>query len=370
MIYIYIIALITVIILIGIGVRLFPKKYDFVIGESGINKVETVRIGGIDQTILVQGEDVTKPVLLFLHGGPSMPMPGVSSRGMDYTIATNTRELVKNYIVVFWDQRGTGKSYHKLIPQDSMNVAQFVSDTIELTDYLRNTYDQEKIFLAGHSWGTIIGLMAADRHPEKYYSYVGISQVVNWTENDRLGLKWAKEEAKRRNHHKALAELNSVGEPPFVQSTDQWTVLRKWQRKFGTLVYTDEHIKHPGLAKITMDMLRSKEYSLKDMFNTLYKGFQLVYTYDFIHELPKIDFARTTPKVKLPVTFIHGTRDVHVFGNLVQDYVEGLDAEQGKQMIWLDQSGHAFHPDDTKKIEQLLIDEQKHLQKNNGNSSK
>src|SRR5690606_29217739 len=97
------VVLVMFILLLGAGVLFFRKRYDFVIGENGINTVEKVRIGGIDQTILIQGEDVTRPVLLLLHGGPSMPIPGVSSRGMDYTIATNTRELVKNFIVVFWD---------------------------------------------------------------------------------------------------------------------------------------------------------------------------------------------------------------------------------------------------------------------------
>lgn len=343
--------------------KFFSKQPDFIIGENGISTVRKVPIGGIDQTILIQGEDLTKPVLLLLHGGPSMPIPGVSSRGSDYTIATNTKRLVENFILIFWDQRGTGKSYHPSIPQDSMNIEQFVSDTIELTDYLRETFEQEKIFLAGHSWGSIIGLMAADKHPEKYYSYVGLSQIVNWTENDRLGLFWAKEEARKRKNHKALDELNSVGEPPFVQSFQQWGVLRKWQRKFGTLIYTDEHIKHPGLAKITLDMFRSEDYTLKDMIHTFHKGFQLVYTYDFINELPYIDFVKTIPKVNLPITFIHGTKDVHVFGSLVEEYFDGLEADHGKQMVWLEQSGHAFHPDDTKKIEQLLIEEIRHIKR-------
>lgn len=341
--------------------KFFSKKHDFIIGEHGISTVDTVTIGGIDQTILIQGVDVTKPVLLLLHGGPSLPLPGVSSRGYDYTIVTNTRQLVKHYILVFWDQRGTGKSYHKSIRQDSMSVAQFVSDTIELTDYLRKRFDQDKIFLAGHSWGSIMGLMAIDRHPEKYYSYVGISQVINWTDNDRLGLNWAKKEAKKRSNNKALAELHAVGEPPFIESFEQWAVLRRWQRKFGTLVYTDKHIKHPGLSKITLDMLRSTEYSLKDMFNTFYRGFQLVYTYDFINDLPQIDFTRSTPKVDIPVTFIHGTKDVHVHGLLVEQYLEGLDTAHGKCMIWLDKSGHAFHPDDTIEIERLLIEELQYL---------
>lgn len=343
----------------------FSNKLDFLISQEGINIVEKVNIGGIQQSILIQADDKTKPVLLFLHGGPSMPLPGVSSRGMDYTIATNIKELVKNYILVFWDQRGTGKSYNKYIPKHTMNVSQFVNDTIELTDYLRKKFKREKIFLVGHSWGSIIGLKAVSQQPQKYYSYVGISQIVDWTENDKLGLIWTKEEAKRRGNDKALKELNSVGEPPFLDSFEQWGVLRKWQRNFGTLIYSNEYIKHPGLFKITMRMLYSKEYSIKDMFNTFYRGFKLVYTHDFINELPEFNFMKTTTKVKIPITFIHGIHDVHVHGELVKEYYEILDADKGKKLIWLKKSAHIFHPDDTKIIENYLIDEHKHLKETN-----
>jgi hypothetical protein len=117
-----------------------------------------------------------------------------------------------------------------------------------------------------------------------------------------------------------LKELNAVGEPPFIESFEQWGVLRKWQRNFGTLIYSDETIKPPGLFNITMEMLYSKDYSVKDMFNTFYKGFKLVYTHDFIKELSNFNFMKSTTKVSFPITFIHGRQDVHVHGELVKEY--------------------------------------------------
>ncbi|WP_240795563.1 alpha/beta fold hydrolase [Aquibacillus halophilus] len=336
------------------------KKDDFVI-ENGISEINSIKIGGINQSILIQGENLTKPVLLFLHGGPSLPLPGVSSRGSNYTIVTDTKELVKHFIVVFWDQRGTGKSYHKSIPKHSMTFSQFVSDTVELTDYLRNRFDKEKIFLVGHSWGSLIGLKAVSEYADKFYSYIGLSQIVSWTENDRLGLLWAKNESKRRNNKKAIRQLNSVGEPPFDKNFKQWGVLRKWQQRFGTIIYSDDLIKGPSLFSITISMLKSKDYSLKDMYHTFYKGFKLVYSDDFIKEIQTINFCETTKKIDIPVTFIHGTKDIHVFGELLQSYYTQLDAVKGKRIIWMDKSGHVFHPEDTSNIERHLIEELKHI---------
>lgn len=339
------------------------KKRDYGISDNGLSSVEKVCLGGVDQCILIQAEDPGKPVLLMIHGGPSLPLPGVSSKGRDYTIVTNTRQLVKKFVVVFWDQRGTGKSYSKSIPQDTMNIEQFVSDAEELTDYLRNRFKQNKIFLASHSWGSTVGLSLAARSPDKFYSYTGFSQIVSWTENDKLALEWIKQEAKRRGNSKALKELESVGKPPFTESFRQWSILRKWQRKFNTLIYTDEHIKHPGLMGVTKTMFQSEVYTFKDIFNTFYRGFKLVYSQRFIEELAANNFMETVKEIDLPVTFIHGSKDYHVNGSLVEQFYEKLNAKH-KRMIWASKSAHAFHPDDSRLNEQYLIEELRHLPAN------
>lgn len=339
----------------------FSRKPDFHIPEDGIDRIDAITLGGIQQSILIQSYSPKNPVLLFLHGGPSMPLPGISSRGKNYTVATNTKELIKHFTVVFWDQRGTGKSYHKDIPQTSMTFEQLVSDAADLTDYLRETFQQNKIFLAAHSFGTLIGMYLVKRHPDKFHSYVGISQIISWTENDREGLEWAKKEAKRRGDFKALNELEAVGDPPFTEGYKQWGVLRKWQMKYSTMVYNDDKIKHPGLAKVSLDMLVSKNYSLKDVFHSFYSGFKLIYTDEFIRNIPKIDVQKDVPSVDVPVTFIHGRKDVHVHAHFVEDYLSTLKTNHDKSFIWMEQSAHLFHPDDTALIEQQLINQLSHI---------
>ncbi|MDZ5472861.1 alpha/beta hydrolase [Bacillus sp. 31A1R] len=339
------------------------KRHDFTIPEGGISSVETIQIGGMEQTILLQGEKQTNPVLLVVHGGPTMPLPGVSSRGRDYTIVTNVKELVKHFIVVFWDQRGTGRSYQKDILPHTMTIDQFVSDANELTDYLRTRFNQPKIFLAAHSWGTTVSLELVSKYPEKFYSYVGLSQIVSWTENDRLALRWIKEEAKRRGHTKALGELNSIGEPPFVESFKQWGILRKWQRKFNTLIYTDDQIKHPGLLGVSKPMFQSDDYTFKDILNSYYYGFKLIYTQNFIEELAERNFMETVKELPIPITLIHGKKDFHVHGILAEQLLNQLYASQGKQFVWVEKSAHLFHPDDTRLIEQYLINELRHIKK-------
>ncbi|MEH7086792.1 alpha/beta hydrolase [Neobacillus drentensis] len=154
---------------------LFSKR-EFTIADEGIDLVDKITLGGVEHSVLIQGNDVTKPLLLFIHGGPCMPVPGVVSRGQDYAVSISTKELVKHFVVVFWDQRGAGKTYHKNTPKESFRVEQYIHDCHDLIDNLRSRFKKDKVYLAGHSWGTIIGLSIASRYPEKLHAYFGISK--------------------------------------------------------------------------------------------------------------------------------------------------------------------------------------------------
>ncbi|MDQ0897578.1 MULTISPECIES: alpha/beta fold hydrolase [unclassified Paenibacillus] len=251
------------------------KKIDFTISRQGISAVEKITIGSVKQSILIQTEKPGSPVLLFIHGGPSMPVPGVSSRGSDYALVMTTKELVKHFTVVFWDQRGTGKSYAKDIPKETMHLKQFISDAHDVTDYLRDRFNQEKLHLVSHSWGSVIALSLAYKYPEKFYSYTGFSQITNWVENDKLSYKWLLERARETNNQKALQELATVGEPPYMESFKQWGVIRKWQFKYNSMFYDAGDKKSVTIFSGLKIMLRSPDYSLMDIYNSLVRGFKL-----------------------------------------------------------------------------------------------
>ena len=193
------------------------KNIDFNISEQGISSIEKIIIGGVKQNNLIQTEKPGSPAPLFIHGGPSIPVPGVSNRGTDYALVMTTKELVKYFTVVFWDQRGTGKSFSKSITKETMHLKQFINDARDVTEYLIDRFDQNKIHLVAHSWGSVIALPLAYKYPERYYSYTGFSQITNWVENDKLSYKWLLEQAKNTNNQKALEKLLDVGEPPYSE---------------------------------------------------------------------------------------------------------------------------------------------------------
>ena len=331
---------------------LFSRR-EFHISDKGIDVVETLRLGEIDQFVLIQGDDITKPILLFVHGGPCMPVPGVVSRGQDYAVSISTKELVKHFVVVFWDQRGAGKTYDKNTPKESFRIEQYISDCQELIDSLRSRFKQEKVYLAGHSWGTIIGLSIAARYPEKLHAYIGISQIINWQENDIICFDWLKHQAEKANDRKTLKKLEELGRPPYLL-LKQWTDFRRPLIKYNSMVYESETVKNPGMLGALKLFLNSREYSMKDILHTLYSSYKLTYTQELIEDFAEINF-KTVKRIETPLAFLHGTKDVHVDGRPVQQYFKELDAPFGKEIVWYEKSSHMFHPDDTKMIEKFII---------------
>lgn len=130
-----------------------------------IASLETVRLGGADQSILIRGWNTRNPVLLVLPGGPGGSYMGEGSRVWG--------ELEKHFTVVEWDPRGVAKSYGALKPTSKITVEQNVSDTIELSEKLRSRFHQEKIYLLGHSGGSIYGIWAIKERPDLYAAYIG-----------------------------------------------------------------------------------------------------------------------------------------------------------------------------------------------------
>ena len=126
-------------------------------------------LGGLDQWVMIRGESVANPPLILLHGGP-----GLSETAF---FRHFNAPLEKSFTVVYWDQRGAGKSFDRNIPRSSMTVEQFISDLDELVDAVCKRLGKTKVAIFGHSWGSALGVLYAARFPEKVAAYVGSGQI-------------------------------------------------------------------------------------------------------------------------------------------------------------------------------------------------
>src|SRR5689334_16282163 len=174
---------------------------------NSIASLEKVNINGTEQWITIRGHDVNKPILLNLGmGGPG---------GGGFATRSLFEPLEKDFVVVSWDEPGTGKSYHA-VPISTLTVDRFIEDAYSLTLYLRERFHQEKIYVYGVSWSSIIGIKLVQQHPELFYAYIGNGQMVNTTENDILGYEFALDYLTKKGDTKRLENLRRNGPPPYT----------------------------------------------------------------------------------------------------------------------------------------------------------
>ena len=294
--------------------------------NGSISVMEEITLGGVKQTIYIRGYDETKPVILFLHGGPGSPE--------SIMVKHYNAPLEKNFIVVNWDQRGCGKSYSPFIPDSTMNAKQFVSDTIELTEYLRKRFNQEKIYLVGHSWGSVLGVYAIRKHPEMYRAYIGVGQVVNLSENERLSYKFTLDEAKRRGDTDALKKLESINEY-YIISKYKLSKLMKQRDilvKYGGALYG--RYNYDLLFKVEL----KGEYSIFDMVTFLLGSYKSI-SQMWPELMQNVKLEKTDTEFKIPVYFFTGAHDYNVPFELTEKYYNIIKAPR-KGIVWFDKSAH------------------------------
>lgn len=299
-----------------------------IVTPNGIQETFDLEIGGIDQWVSVRGKDQSNPLLVFVHGGPASPAMPVS-----WAFQYPWEEY---FTVVQWDQRGAGKTYLANDPEKvspTIEIDQFVDDLVELIDVLRDKYGKEKVVLVGHSWGTIIGLKAALRHPDLVYAYVGIGQVVSVRENERVSFEFALESARREDNQEAIRDLESLvpypGEEPLTR--EEIVLQRKWAQHYGGLTaYRDEDSFYFSLPRL------SPLYDEADR-KAIDKG--SVLTLDkVLQEWAEVDF-REVDEVPFPIMMFLGRHDYTTPSEPTADWLRALKAP-AKHAIWFEHSSH------------------------------
>ena len=306
---------------------------------------EHIRLAVSDTTLdlRLRGTKETNPVVLFLHGGP-----GVCDRQF---VLEDQAPLTDACTIVCLDQRGAGKSYTRAQGKRHMDMELVIQDAIAVIDFLRERFHQEKIYLVGHSYGSYLGVLLAKRVPEKIAAYVGIGQLVNGAENERISYEFVWDEAQKRKDEKAIRDLVRIGAPVngFYQSLDDLTVQRNLMTKYGGAA----HGKQEGIiSSMVLPVLRSPEYTLFDLirfakgaYYNLRELWQQVITCDF---LPSLD------RLEVPVYITAGRFDRNTPPELAKRWLDALDAPK-KEWIWFEESAHSPIREEKEKWNEALL---------------
>ena len=308
----------------------------------GIEELKAVEIGGVKQWISVRGRDRRNPILLFIHGGA-----GESEMPSSWLYQSPWEDY---FTVVQWDQRGAGKTGTAGELEQmalTLTIPRMVADGEEMVEYLRKTYGKPKIFVLGHSWGSVIGLSIARDHPDWLYAYIGMGQMINWTDNERASYAWTLGQARARGNHEAIGELLSISPYPEADGStiSRKTILeRKWAIHFGSLVWGRSDYKYLENA-----MQFSPEYTDSDL---AVRDEQVRLAGKHLYFGP-VDFNGLT-KVDCPVFLFVGRYDHQTPGEVAFRWFSKLSAPK-KQFVWFEDASHELQTEAPGKLLVLLV---------------
>ncbi len=309
--------------------------------EGSIASLEKIELGSYKQTVLIRGKNINNPILLYLHGGPgSSELP---------LVRHFNSALEDHYIVVLWDQRGAGKSYSLFLDAKTLTIDQMLKDTYELVNILRKRFNKKKIYLVGHSWGSVLGLTTVHMHPDLFYAYIGIGQAIDFMEGERISLRYAIDMAKEQNNTKALKQLEKLKDYPVIN--DHWMsdviTERKWLGEFGGVMYGKK-----GMQDLFF-IPRPPEFTLFDFVPFILGNFRSLKSL-----WPQIvqygDFRKLAPELKLPVYFVTGRHDYNVPFTLTAEYYQKVIAPK-KTMVWFERSAHMPNFEEPDKFNDFMI---------------
>ena len=309
-----------------------------IVAPSGIQESYSARIGGVDQWVNVRGQDRANPIILFVHGGPASPLIP--------TLWQFQRPLEEYFTVVNWDQRGAGKTYLAADPAsiaDTIHIERYVEDVIELAEYVRQRYGRTKLILMAHSWGTVPGMRAALQRPDLFHAYVGIGQVINTRDNERLSFEHGLEQARAHGNAAAVRELEAIAPYPGDQPITRERIIaaRKWAQFYGGLSAYRETSKYFFRAPLLSPDYEAAEVCAIDRGNVFSLG-------RLLPEFLEVDFkpVRSFP---IPLVMFMGRHDFTTPSQPTAAWLDQVKAPY-KQGVWFERSSHMIPWEEPGKV--------------------
>jgi pimeloyl-ACP methyl ester carboxylesterase len=304
---------------------------------GSIAEAEFVRLGGLEQWVIIRGESVKNPVLFVLHGGP-----GFSDTTF---LRYYTPELEKAFTVVYWDQRGTGRSYHASIPRSSMTVEQFIADLDELVELVCKRLAKQKGVLLGHSWGSALGVLYAARFPARVAAYVGVAQMGDWPASELASYAKAVAEAERQGNRAVLKKLRAIGPPP--HDADRLFIERRCAEQLRG------GLRPKALWNMARMLIGAPETSLCDLRATM-RAFRFSIE-SMWPEVSHLNLMDAVPALEVPVVMMLGRNDPWIPPEISVAYFDALQA-RSKQLVWFEHSGHEPFVDEPSKFVTLMLE--------------
>lgn len=326
--------ILTVIVVFFI-VRAIGKAIYSQTPDGGINKSMYIEVNGTKQWINIYGEDRNNPVLLYLHGGP-----GSATSHIDYAF---TRKWADVYTVVTWDQRNCGKSYDSKQNDVVLTKELLLTDGKEVTEFILDYLEKDKITILGHSWGSIYGANLVLDYPEYYECFIGTGQMVDCLENEEAfkqeALLWAQDDTEM------LSLVNQL--TPENTTVEHFSVKNKIMQEYGYDIMANG-----ADYNLITTLMFNPNYSIADWINYLntdmgsYLDFYASEEFQAFSLKSRVDYS-------VPYYNINGDKDYQTNYKLAQDYFEEVNSPY-KQMFIMENMTHGLLESDSQGFSEIV----------------
>lgn len=298
-----------------------------------IDEHKKIEINGVKQHVSIIAQKENLPLLLYLHGGPgdaALPL-----------VMKFNKELSKSFTLVIWEQRGAGKSYYKF--NKPITISDYLDDLHILIKGLLERFNQDKLYIIGHSWGSVLGLSYINLHPEYVRKYIGCGQVVNMRKSCQAAYDFAMIHA----DEKAVSRLKGID---CTYKSDNWLK--------DLLFVTGQVVKHKGSLygrnsynDLIKPFLFSSYYTLSDLIRRQKGSLQAIkYLWQ---ELMETDFESQV-EYDVPIVFIEGRYDAHVSSDIAKEYCDSIKSE--KEFYWFERSCHFPQWSENERFNKILVE--------------
>jgi pimeloyl-ACP methyl ester carboxylesterase len=307
-----------------------------------IDQREEVRFGDTAQWIRIRGVDSSNPVLLLIQQGPGLPMMN-EARRFEHLLG-----LEQAFTVVYWDQRGCGRSLRGPEEREGISIDAMVSDTVSLLEWLQDRFTRE-VFVIGFSFGGAVGAFAAVRRPDLVETLVAVGMDIDGAAAGNSAYNFAFTTAVERGNRRAIRQLEAIGAPPHLKSK-QFSTRVRWATNFGGVT---THETYGSLARqLLTSMVRSPDYSAGDIIRTI-RGMAMTQA-ALLSDLASMDLTRSVARLEVPVVLVQGRLDQVAPGEATERFAASLEAPR-KQLVWFEHSAHTPQFEEPEKFRDLLM---------------
>jgi pimeloyl-ACP methyl ester carboxylesterase len=307
-----------------------------------IDTLEAVTLGGSRQWIRLRGTNAGNPVLLLVQQGPGLPMINEVAR------FERTLGLERAFTVVYWDQRGCGRSLRGASTGERLSIDRMAKDTIELLEMLRARFGAPPT-VVGFSVGGTIAAIAAARRPDLVRMLIAVGMDVHGREAAVAAYDFALATARDRRNARAVRQLERIG-PPRDPDLQQFSTTIRWTHEFGGVTAHESYA--TSARRLVTSLLRSRDYSLADLPGTL-RGIEAARA-AVLAEMAALDLVRDLPWIDVPVVLAQGRLDRIAPGAVAEGYFSALRAP-AKELVWFEHSAHTPQLDEPGAFRALLL---------------